>query len=145
MAGADLGGVGRLRAAADRLRDETGYRWRFRFEQQAVAAALATAREALGQDADAATAQGRSLDLRDVATHQHVLGRVEVGEGLAGDLVDDMQDLDRVPGGNDVELVVERPEVIGALGAEPVGRSRRVPDALAVVALARCQALSNAG
>jgi hypothetical protein len=56
-----------------------------------------------------------------------------------------MQDLDPVPGGNHVELGVERPEVIGALGAEPVGRSRRVPDALAVVALARCQALSNAG
>jgi hypothetical protein len=62
----------RLLAAADRLRDEAGYRWRFRFEQQAVAAALAAAREALGEDADAATAQGRSLDLRDVATHQHV-------------------------------------------------------------------------
>jgi hypothetical protein len=56
-----------------------------------------------------------------------------------------MHDLDRVPGGHDVELVVERPQVIGALGAEPVGRSRRVPEALAVVALARCQALSNAG
>jgi hypothetical protein len=40
----------------------------------------------------------------------------EVRQGLAGELVDDVQDLDRPPGRGDVELVVERPHVIGPLG-----------------------------
>jgi hypothetical protein len=39
-----------------------------------------------------------------------------VGEGLAGELVDDVQDLDRPAGRGDVELVVEGPHVIGPLG-----------------------------
>ena len=42
----------RLLASADRLRDETGYRWRFSFEQQAIDAARGEAHDALG---DAAT------------------------------------------------------------------------------------------
>jgi DNA-binding CsgD family transcriptional regulator len=40
----------RLGAAARRLRDEIGYRWRFRLEQQALDAALDAARHALGAD-----------------------------------------------------------------------------------------------
>lgn len=59
----------RLLAAAARLRDETGYRWRFRFEQQAVQAALAATGEALGDNVDAVTAEGRRLDWRDAAAY----------------------------------------------------------------------------
>jgi DNA-binding CsgD family transcriptional regulator len=60
----------RLFASADRLRDETGYRWRFNFEQQTVDAARATARNALGDEAtQAADAQGRDLDWREAADY----------------------------------------------------------------------------
>ena len=45
-----------------------------------------------------------------------------VGEGLAGELVDHVQDLDHSPGGGDVELVVQRPHVVGMAGAKPVRR-----------------------
>ena len=40
----------RLAAAAARLRDETGYRWRFAFEQDRLDAAVGAATEALGPD-----------------------------------------------------------------------------------------------
>jgi hypothetical protein len=56
----------------------------------------------------------------------------EVGQGLAGELVDDKQDLDHPPGGGDVELVVEGPHVIGPLGAEPVSGRGRLAEALAL-------------
>ena len=47
----------RLLASADRLRDETGYRWRFRVEQQAVDNTRAAAHKALG---DAETMRPRA-------------------------------------------------------------------------------------
>jgi predicted ATPase/class 3 adenylate cyclase/DNA-binding CsgD family transcriptional regulator len=53
----------RLDGAAERLRDETGYRWRFPGEQDALAAARSSAIEAIGADAAAAArAEGRDLD-----------------------------------------------------------------------------------
>ena len=61
-------GALRLFGAAQRLRDECGYRWRFRFEQHALDSARTAAREALSQgEADAAESQGRGLDWRDAA------------------------------------------------------------------------------
>jgi predicted ATPase/class 3 adenylate cyclase/DNA-binding CsgD family transcriptional regulator len=60
----------RLLGAAARLRDETGYRWRFAFEESAATAARDAARAALGDDAsDAAEAEGRALDWRDAAAY----------------------------------------------------------------------------
>jgi hypothetical protein len=61
----------------------------------------------------------------------------EVGEGLASELVDHVEELDHPAGGSDVELVVERPHVIGTLGLEPVGGRGRDPQALAPTALGR--------
>jgi predicted ATPase/class 3 adenylate cyclase/DNA-binding CsgD family transcriptional regulator len=60
----------RLAGAASRLRDETGYRWRFRFEQERLDAAIAASTEALGADAaNAATADGASLDWQEAASY----------------------------------------------------------------------------
>jgi predicted ATPase/DNA-binding CsgD family transcriptional regulator len=60
----------RLLASADRLRDDTSYRWRFGFEQHAVDAARAAAHNALGEDAArAAHADGRDLDWRQAADY----------------------------------------------------------------------------
>jgi predicted ATPase/class 3 adenylate cyclase/DNA-binding CsgD family transcriptional regulator len=59
----------RLLGAAERLRDETGYRWRFGFEQRAVDSVRAAAVEALGADAEVAEAEGRGLDWRDAVTY----------------------------------------------------------------------------
>jgi predicted ATPase/class 3 adenylate cyclase/DNA-binding CsgD family transcriptional regulator len=59
----------RLLTAAERLRDETGYRWRFGFEQQAVDTARTAAMNALGDDADMATTEGRILDWQDAAAY----------------------------------------------------------------------------
>jgi predicted ATPase/class 3 adenylate cyclase/DNA-binding CsgD family transcriptional regulator len=59
----------RLLAAAERLRDETGYRWRFGFEQRAVDAAHASATEALGDAAIPAFTEGGSLDWHDAAAY----------------------------------------------------------------------------
>ena len=60
----------RLLASADRLREETGYRWRFSVEQQAVAAARGEAHDALGDAAThAAETEGRSLDWRQAADY----------------------------------------------------------------------------
>ena len=59
----------RLLAAAQRLRDETGYRWRFGFEQRAVDTARTAAVNALGDDAEPAAAEGRNLDWRAAAAY----------------------------------------------------------------------------
>ena len=60
----------RLAAAAARLRDETGYRWRFAFEQGRLDAAVAAATEALGPErASAATAEGAALEWREAAAY----------------------------------------------------------------------------
>ena len=60
----------RLAAAAARLRDETGYRWRFVFEQGRLDAAVAAATEALGPErASAATAEGAALEWREAAAY----------------------------------------------------------------------------
>ncbi|HEY7043248.1 MAG TPA: LuxR C-terminal-related transcriptional regulator [Nocardioidaceae bacterium] len=58
----------RLAGAAERLRDETGYRWRFAPERDALAGALQAARTALSPDeAAAALLAGRNLDDRAAA------------------------------------------------------------------------------
>ena len=59
----------RLLGAADRLRAETGYRWRFIFEQQAIDAALAGARGGLADGGVAATGEGNDLDWRVAASY----------------------------------------------------------------------------
>lgn len=60
----------RLLASAERLRDETGYRWRFSFEQQATDVARAQAHDALGDVATyAAETEGRGLDWRQAADY----------------------------------------------------------------------------
>jgi predicted ATPase/DNA-binding CsgD family transcriptional regulator len=59
----------RLIAAAGRLRDDTGYQWRFPFEQRAVELARASATEALGDSAVGAITEGGTLDWRDAAAY----------------------------------------------------------------------------
>ncbi len=60
----------RLAAAAARLRDETGYRWRFAFEHGRLDAAVAAATDALGPErASAATAEGAALEWREAAAY----------------------------------------------------------------------------
>jgi DNA-binding CsgD family transcriptional regulator len=59
----------RLLAAAQRLRDETGYRWRFGFEQRAVDAAHTAALDALGAEGPACAAQGNELDWHEAAEY----------------------------------------------------------------------------
>ena len=53
----------RLFAAADRLRDETGYRWRFNAEQQRYDTASRLARDDLDDEAESAWREGLALDL----------------------------------------------------------------------------------
>ena len=53
----------------------------------------------------------------------------EIGEGLAGELVDDVEHLEHPAVGGDVELVVQRPHVIGPMRSEPLGRVSRCPAA----------------
>jgi DNA-binding CsgD family transcriptional regulator len=59
----------RLFGAAERLMDETGYRWRFPSERQRHDEAVASARADLGPDADVAAEEGRVLDWRDAAAY----------------------------------------------------------------------------
>jgi DNA-binding CsgD family transcriptional regulator len=59
----------RLLGAAERLRDETGYRWRFGFEERAATAAHADAAEALGGAAPGAEAEGRQLEWREAVAY----------------------------------------------------------------------------
>ena len=59
----------RLLAAAQRLREETGYRWRFGFEERAITAARATAAAALGNAVEAANSEGRNLHWREAAAY----------------------------------------------------------------------------
>lgn len=59
----------RLFAAAERIRDETGYRWRFPFEQHRYECALADSRNAVGEGAEAAWREGRSLGLAAVTEY----------------------------------------------------------------------------
>jgi predicted ATPase/class 3 adenylate cyclase len=75
----------RLLGAAARLRDETGYRWRFGSEERAVHIARTTAADALGSDAEAADSEGRNLDWRAAAAYaRHARGgRKRPGHGWA--------------------------------------------------------------
>jgi DNA-binding CsgD family transcriptional regulator len=57
----------RLYGAAQRLRDECDYRWRFDFEQKPIDQALAAARAGLA--ADAADAEGRALSWPDAVRY----------------------------------------------------------------------------
>jgi predicted ATPase/DNA-binding CsgD family transcriptional regulator len=60
----------RLLASAERLRDETGYRWRFPCEQRAVSDAAEAGRAAIGDDAaDAARIEGAELDWNQAAQY----------------------------------------------------------------------------
>jgi predicted ATPase/class 3 adenylate cyclase/DNA-binding CsgD family transcriptional regulator len=59
----------RLFGAADRLMDETGYRWRFPSERQRHDDAAARAQADLGDEADVAWAEGRALNWRDAAEY----------------------------------------------------------------------------
>jgi DNA-binding CsgD family transcriptional regulator len=60
----------RLLSAADRLRNETGYRWRFTFEQSALDAAQTAASDALSDTAAAAAnGEGYDLDWRAAASY----------------------------------------------------------------------------
>ena len=58
----------RLFAAADRLREETGYWWRFRFEREVVEPARGAAAAALGTDAEQAAAEGE-LEWHEAAAY----------------------------------------------------------------------------
>jgi hypothetical protein len=57
----------RLLGSAHRLRNETGYEWRFGCEQLSVNAARTAAVDALGDAADTADTEGRGLDWRAAA------------------------------------------------------------------------------
>ncbi|MEP7115321.1 MAG: LuxR family transcriptional regulator, partial [Ilumatobacteraceae bacterium] len=59
----------RLLGAAERLRDETGYRWRFAGEQRAVDEATNASRTAVGDGSDAASAEGYYMDWRIAAAY----------------------------------------------------------------------------
>jgi DNA-binding CsgD family transcriptional regulator len=59
----------RLFGAADRLRAQTGYRWRFPIERRRYDTALSTARDALAGRADDAWSEGHSLDLDAAAEY----------------------------------------------------------------------------
>jgi hypothetical protein len=58
-------------------------------------------------------------------------------QGLPGELIDDVQELQDVSVGGLVELEVKRPHVIGALRAQPVRGDRRLAEPLALSALLR--------
>ncbi len=60
---------GRLIGAAARLRDETGYRWRFAAEQQRVDDALSAIREALGDAADVCATEGGDRTWHETAEY----------------------------------------------------------------------------
>ncbi|HEX6658479.1 MAG TPA: LuxR C-terminal-related transcriptional regulator, partial [Ilumatobacter sp.] len=60
---------GRLLGAASRLRDETGYRWRFAAEQRRVDDALAAVRLALGDAADVCATEGRDRTWHEAAEY----------------------------------------------------------------------------
>jgi DNA-binding CsgD family transcriptional regulator len=59
----------RLLAAARRLRDETGYQWRFAFEKGAVDTTRAASLAALADDAHKATIEGGNLDWIDAVSY----------------------------------------------------------------------------
>ena len=59
----------RLLGAADRLRSETGYQWRFPSEQQINERAVVVAREALGEAADALWEEGGTLTWREAVAY----------------------------------------------------------------------------
>jgi hypothetical protein len=53
-------------------------------------------------------------------------------EGLAGELVDDVQQLENPAVGGLIELEVQRPHVIGCLGPQPLGWDGRGAEALSL-------------
>jgi predicted ATPase/class 3 adenylate cyclase/DNA-binding CsgD family transcriptional regulator len=59
----------RILGAAQRLRNETAYRWRFACEEIAVELARTGAVDALGHQAETATAEGCSLDWHDAVAY----------------------------------------------------------------------------
>ena len=59
----------RLIAAAARLRQHTGYRWRFRCEEHAVATALTDSLAALGDTAALADSEGQRLEWTDAVVY----------------------------------------------------------------------------
>ena len=66
----------RLAGAAKRVREETGYKWRFQHEQRALDSAIASARNALGPEpADTAEAEGSGM------TWQHAVAYAQRARG----------------------------------------------------------------
>jgi hypothetical protein len=57
--------------------------------------------------------------------------RDQVGPGFAGELVHHVQDLQHPPGGGDIELVVQRPHLVGPGSGQPISRRARLAQALA--------------
>ena len=75
----------RLAAAAARLRDETGYRWRFAFEQERLDAAVAAATEALGPEAgERRDCRGAALDWHEAAAYAGAPAANVSGRATAG-------------------------------------------------------------
>lgn len=59
----------------------------------------------------------------------------EIGQRLAGEFVDDVEELDGAARGGDVELVVEGPYVVRVGGSEPAARCRGLTQAPALATL----------
>jgi hypothetical protein len=57
-----------------------------------------------------------------------MLRATSITSGLARELVNDVEQLQRPPVGRLIELEIKRPHVIGPLCAQPLGRDRRLPE-----------------
>ena len=69
----------RLLAAAQRLRDETGYCWRFPSEERSVTSAHADALAALGDAASTAITERNNLDWLQAAAYGRIAVRLFIG------------------------------------------------------------------
>src|SRR3954469_17088496 len=81
--------------------------------------------------------RGRAALVGEALEHGHGLVGVDAAgdvdrERLAGELVNDVEQLDHAAVGGLIELEVQRPDLIGPLRPQPVGRDRRLAQALAL-------------
>src|SRR3954447_10177051 len=81
--------------------------------------------------------RGRAALVGEALEHGHGLVGVDAAgdvdrERLAGELVNDVEQLDHAAVGGLIELEVQRPDLIGPLRPQPVGRDRRLAEALAL-------------
>ena len=116
-----------LDVRAARAREATPVAQRVGGQLGAVVAANEHRRAALG---DEALQRNDGLVAVDAAV---ALDR----QRLAGELIDDVQQLEDPAVGGLVKLEVQRPYVVGCLGAQPIGRDRRGPQPLALAASLR--------